>query len=73
MQEGKEAGGPADSEKDRGAINRSGACGYHPVTDKAIRGGFANLKDGREYNNLYDAAMCRAEADWLVGITPPGP
>lgn len=38
------------------------------VTDKAIREGFANLKDGRAYNNLYDAAMCRAEADWLVGI-----
>lgn len=38
------------------------------VTDKAISEGFANLKDGREYNNLYDAAMCRAEADWLVGI-----
>ena len=32
------------------------------VTDKAIREGFANLKDGREYENLYDAAMCRAEA-----------
>ncbi len=38
------------------------------VTDKAIREGFAHLKDGREYDNLYDAAMCRAEADWLVGI-----
>lgn len=38
------------------------------VTDKAIREGFANLKDGKEYENLYDAAMCRAEADWLVGI-----
>lgn len=38
------------------------------VTDKAISDGFANLKDGRAYNNLYDAAMCRAEADWLVGI-----
>lgn len=38
------------------------------VTDKAIREGFANLKDGREYQTLYDAAMCRAEADWLVGI-----
>lgn len=38
------------------------------VTDKAIREGFANLKDGRDYENLYDAAMCRAEADWLVGI-----
>ncbi len=38
------------------------------VTDKAIREGFSSLKDGRAYNNLYDAAMCRAEADWLVGI-----
>ncbi len=38
------------------------------VTDKAIREGFSHLKDGREYNHLYDAAMCRAEADWLVGI-----
>ena len=38
------------------------------VTDKAIREGFANLRDGRDYENLYDAAMCRAEADWLVGI-----
>lgn len=38
------------------------------VTDKAIRDGFAHLKNGHEYDNLYDAAMCRAEADWLVGI-----
>lgn len=38
------------------------------VTDKAIREGFAHLKDGREYNNLYAAAVARAEADWLVGI-----
>lgn len=38
------------------------------VTDKAIADGFANLKDGRNYQPLYDAAMCRAEADWLVGI-----
>lgn len=38
------------------------------VTDKAIREGFASLKDGKEYEPLYDAAMCRAEADWLVGI-----
>lgn len=38
------------------------------VTDKAIREGFANLKDGREYNSLYHAARARAEADWLVGI-----
>ncbi|MCI8514075.1 MAG: DNA topoisomerase III [Lachnospiraceae bacterium] len=38
------------------------------VTDKAIREGFARLKDGKEYEHLYDAAMCRAEADWLVGM-----
>lgn len=38
------------------------------VTDKAIREGFASLKDGKEYEALRDAALCRAEADWLVGI-----
>lgn len=38
------------------------------VTDKAIREGFAHLKEGREYDNLYYAAVCRAESDWLVGI-----
>ncbi|MEG0855500.1 MAG: DNA topoisomerase III [Terrisporobacter sp.] len=37
-------------------------------TDKAIKEGFAKLKDGREYNNLYYSAIARAEADWLVGI-----
>ncbi len=38
------------------------------VTDKAIREGFAKLKDGKEYLNLYDSAQSRAQADWLVGI-----
>ena len=38
------------------------------VTDKAIRDGFHNLRDGREYNDLYRAAAARAEADWLVGM-----
>ena len=37
-------------------------------TDAAIREGFANLKAGQAYNNLYDAAVCRAEADWLIGL-----
>ncbi len=37
-------------------------------TDRAIREGFNNLKDGREYENLYMAAQARAEADWLVGL-----
>nr|WP_294464526.1 DNA topoisomerase III [uncultured Sellimonas sp.] len=38
------------------------------VTDRAIREGFAHLRDGRDYENLYDAAQSRAKADWLVGI-----
>lgn len=38
------------------------------VTDRAIREGFAHPKDAGEYENLYHAAVCRAEADWLVGI-----
>ncbi|WP_346928532.1 DNA topoisomerase III [Clostridium sp.] len=37
-------------------------------TDKAISDGFKNLKPGKDYNNLYKAAVCRAEADWLVGL-----
>lgn len=38
------------------------------VTDKAIREGFAHLRRGEDYKPLYDAALCRAEADWLVGM-----
>ena len=38
------------------------------VTDKAIRDGFAHLKNAKEYENLYHAATARAESDWLVGI-----
>lgn len=38
------------------------------VTDKAIKEGFAHLKNAREYENLYQAAVGRAEADWLVGL-----
>lgn len=38
------------------------------VTDKAIKEGFANLKDGHRYDNLYRAAVTRAQADWLVGM-----
>ena len=38
------------------------------VTDKAIREGFKNLKDAKDYNNLYESAMSRATADWIVGI-----
>ena len=38
------------------------------VTDKAIIEGFSHLKDAKEYDNLYRAAVSRAEADWLVGI-----
>ncbi|OMP68072.1 DNA topoisomerase III [Domibacillus epiphyticus] len=38
------------------------------VTDKAIKEGFKNLRNGRDYENLYRSAVARAEADWLVGI-----
>lgn len=38
------------------------------MEDKAIQEGFASLKDGSSYDNLYQAALCRSEADWLVGI-----
>ena len=38
------------------------------VTDKAIRDGFNNLKSGKSYENLYESAVARAEADWVVGI-----
>lgn len=38
------------------------------VTDKAIREGFAHLKDAKDYQKLYEAAVARAEADWLVGL-----
>ncbi|WJP97998.1 DNA topoisomerase III [Macrococcus bovicus] len=38
------------------------------VTDKAIKEGFNHLKDGRKYQGLYDAALARSEADWIVGI-----
>ena len=37
-------------------------------TDKAILDGFRNLKSGKFYDDLYKAAVCRAEADWLVGL-----
>ena len=38
------------------------------MEESAIREGFQNLKDGREYDNLYHSALCRAKADWLIGI-----
>ena len=38
------------------------------LTDTAIREGLQNLRDGKEYDNLYYAAKARSEADWLVGI-----
>jgi len=37
-------------------------------TEKAIKDGFANLKPGRDYENLFWAAQSRAEADWLIGL-----
>jgi len=37
-------------------------------TDKAIKEGFAHLKPGNNYDHLYQSAVCRAEADWLIGL-----
>ncbi|MCW2259748.1 MULTISPECIES: type IA DNA topoisomerase [Sphingobacterium] len=38
------------------------------LTEKAIKQGFDNLKDGKEFDGLYQAAQGRSRADWLVGI-----
>lgn len=38
------------------------------MEESAILDGFAHLKDGREYDHLYESAVCRSVADWLVGI-----
>lgn len=38
------------------------------LTDKSIREGLANLKDGHEYDHLYEAGKARSEADWLIGM-----
>ena len=38
------------------------------MEDSAIREGFQNLRPGRDYNGLHQSALCRARADWLVGI-----
>jgi len=38
------------------------------MTEESIKQGFNSLKDGKEYDNLYEAAFARSKADWLVGI-----
>ena len=38
------------------------------MEDSAIREGFAHLKPGRDYDTLHQSALCRAKADWLIGI-----
>ena len=38
------------------------------MEESAIREGFENLKPGSDYDTLYHSALCRQEADWLVGI-----
>ena len=38
------------------------------MEDEAIINGFENLRDGKEYEALYEAALCRERADWIVGI-----
>ena len=38
------------------------------MTEEAIAEGFANLRDGADYDGLYASALCRSDADWLVGM-----
>ena len=38
------------------------------MEDDAIRGGFNDLRPGSDYDGLYQSALCRSKADWLVGI-----
>lgn len=38
------------------------------MEDSAIREGFAQMKSGKEYDALYEAALCRERADWIVGM-----
>ena len=38
------------------------------MEDATIKAGFADLKDGRDYDALYASALCRAKADWIIGI-----
>ena len=38
------------------------------MEESAIKAGFASLKDGKEYDPLYSSALCRAKADWIIGI-----
>ncbi len=38
------------------------------MEESAIKAGFASLKDGKVYDSLYSSALCRAKADWIVGI-----
>lgn len=38
------------------------------MEDRAIINGFENLRDGKEYDHLFESAVCRAKADWLIGM-----
>ena len=38
------------------------------MEESAIKTGFENLKDGRDYDALFASALCRAKADWIIGI-----
>lgn len=41
---------------------------FSSMEDEAIKDGFENLREGSDYDNLYEAALCRSKANWLVGI-----
>ena len=52
----------------RGAKSPFPVCGCPAWRKTAIREGFAHLKPSTEYDALYNAALCRERADWMVGI-----
>ena len=52
----------------RAARNPLPVFGFPLWETDAIKSGFDNLKDGRRYDALYHSALCRAKADWLIGI-----
>ena len=55
-----------DYSKSKAAVKR---LWISSLEDAAIKGGFNNLKDGAEFENLYAAASCRERAAWCVGIS----
>ncbi len=52
----------------RAARSPCAACGFPQWRTAAIKEGFSHLKNGEAYDALFASALCRAKADWLIGI-----